>query len=206
MRFLIWRVASGLAVAVLIRACQTHFYVRKHILSPRVKRFFVTKLATFGARLKWVRTKYLLSLQEFAVRCGIGRSYVSKLEHGQSENPSDELVDRICKTFGVSRAWLQSGEGKPFDAEDLNERAEKGPLLLPSDHPQIIPEKDADAILSLIEEVLAYHTTEGISQMLRNITHKPTLSPALHLRLVSRLVDLLNERLMEGKKPKRWKQ
>ena len=79
-------------------------------------------LKTFGARLKWLRSHLGLSLQEFGDRCGVGRSYVSKLESGASRNPSLELTNKVCQEFGVRSEWLLSGTSDPFVEAEVSVR------------------------------------------------------------------------------------
>jgi transcriptional regulator with XRE-family HTH domain len=79
-----------------------------------------------GERLRWIRRQYRLTLEAMARRLGITRSYLSKLETGSSDNPSQPLMSMICQTYGVSREWLVNGRGQPFEAEYLNRAAEVG--------------------------------------------------------------------------------
>lgn len=72
------------------------------------------KQHSFGDRLKWVRTNFDLSLEGFGTVIGYDKSYLSRLEGGKTANPSIELIESVCAKYGVSRAWLETGQGKPI--------------------------------------------------------------------------------------------
>ena len=72
---------------------------------------------TIHERIKQVRKKYSLTMDDFGKRIGIGKSSVSTIESGKN-NPSDQTVHFICREFNVNENWLRTGEGEmlvPFD-------------------------------------------------------------------------------------------
>lgn len=62
-------------------------------------------------RIKEVREAVGLNQIDFAKRIGIGSSGMSKLESG-SNTPSEQTLRLICSEFGISRQWLEFGEGE----------------------------------------------------------------------------------------------
>lgn len=50
---------------------------------------------------------------EFAKRLKIDQSYVTRLIRGDNE-PSERLIDDICREFNVNLLWLKEGKGDMF--------------------------------------------------------------------------------------------
>lgn len=65
-------------------------------------------------RIKQVREQNGLNLTRFAEVLGLTVSAVSLYESGKRE-PSNAVLTSISKTFGVSLAWLKTGEGPMED-------------------------------------------------------------------------------------------
>ena len=65
-------------------------------------------------RIKKVREKNGLNLTRFAEALGLTVSAVSLYENGKRE-PSNAVLTSISKTFGVSLAWLKTGDGPMED-------------------------------------------------------------------------------------------
>ena len=64
-------------------------------------------------RLKLLRKQFNLNQSDFALRIGVSQSAVAAWESG-IRNPIDAIVQSICREFGVSEAWLRTGEGTMF--------------------------------------------------------------------------------------------
>lgn len=62
-------------------------------------------------RIKELRLSLGLTQQEFADRLGIKRGAVANYEIGRN-TPIDAVVSLICREFGISEAWLRTGEGE----------------------------------------------------------------------------------------------
>lgn len=65
-------------------------------------------------RIKEVRIKTGLSLTKFAETLGLTVSAVSLYESGK-RIPSNAVLTSISKAFGISYAWLKTGEGPMED-------------------------------------------------------------------------------------------
>lgn len=65
-------------------------------------------------RIKLVRETNSLSLTKFADILGLTVSAVSLYESGKRE-PSNAVLTSISKNFGISYAWLKTGEGPMED-------------------------------------------------------------------------------------------
>ena len=64
-------------------------------------------------RLKQLRKSLDLTQQEFADRIGSTQNLITNYESGR-RNPSNSVINNICKTFNVSETWLRTGEGEMF--------------------------------------------------------------------------------------------
>lgn len=72
-----------------------------------------------GTRIREIRKRLALSLQEVAERAGVAIGTLSQLERGLSQ-PSLRTLQKICNALGVPLAWLfgatpdDSGQDGPF--------------------------------------------------------------------------------------------
>ncbi len=64
-------------------------------------------------RIKEVRKMLRLTQSAFAGRVGVKQQTIAMLESGNS-NPSEQLINGICREFRVNEAWLRTGEGEMF--------------------------------------------------------------------------------------------
>ena len=64
-------------------------------------------------RIKEIRTDAGLNQYEFAEKIGIGASTVTNYEKG-SRNPSNAVLQNICRIFHVSKEWLVNGTGPKY--------------------------------------------------------------------------------------------
>ena len=60
--------------------------------------------------LKKVRKALDLTQAEFAKKIGTTANVLTHYETGR-RNPSNSVINNICKTFNVSENWLRTGEG-----------------------------------------------------------------------------------------------
>ena len=74
-----------------------------------------------GDRLKLIRSRWMLSQEEFARQIGTTRLVVKYLENGQ-KCITEELIETICSNFAVSPVWLKTGEGSMMVGEYYNLR------------------------------------------------------------------------------------
>lgn len=86
-------------------------------------------------RIKVLRKTLGLNQGEFGERLGTVPSAISNYESG-TRVPSDAIIKSICREFGVSEAWLRTGEGEMFPA--LSRQEEMGRLVaeLMADSPE----------------------------------------------------------------------
>ena len=73
-----------------------------------------------GDRIKQIRLEAGLTQMQFAERIGLSRNYIALIETGSRE-PSDRTISDICREFGVSQSWLQTGDGEMFLPRSKNE-------------------------------------------------------------------------------------
>ena len=65
-------------------------------------------------RIKTIRKRSSLNQTEFAERIGASRDKVASYETGRVV-PSDSILKLMSKEFGISYAWLKTGEGPMED-------------------------------------------------------------------------------------------
>jgi transcriptional regulator with XRE-family HTH domain len=66
----------------------------------------------FSERLAWLRAQTGLTQDEFGRRCKVTKGYISRLESGERENPSDGFLRNCCDAFQVPVEWLENGKGQ----------------------------------------------------------------------------------------------
>lgn len=62
-------------------------------------------------RIALVRKENDLTQDDFAMRLGLTKNFISLIETGKRE-PSDRTIKDICLKFGVNETWLRTGEGE----------------------------------------------------------------------------------------------
>jgi len=74
-----------------------------------------------GDRIREIRKTEHLSQDGFAFSLGVKRGYISTLEIHRNE-PSEQLILNICRTFGVLYDWLKYGNGKKYETPRITPR------------------------------------------------------------------------------------
>ena len=72
------------------------------------------KQQTLAERLRWLRENVGQSMEAFGAEIGFDKSYLSRLERGESESPSSRFIDAVCSKYPISREWLEQGTGDPI--------------------------------------------------------------------------------------------
>ena len=67
-------------------------------------------------RLTELRTKLGMTMEAFGERIGLSRQTISNIESGR-RNVTDRMIMAICREFGVSEDWLESGSGEMFKTD-----------------------------------------------------------------------------------------
>jgi len=116
---------------------------------------------TLGERIKKVRKELNLTQQQFADKIVMKRNSVALMETGKN-NPSNQTLFAICRTFRVNEEWLRGGIGEMFlktDGNILSELAEEFNL---SDKQKAVisaflklTDEQKDAIIEAISAVAA---------------------------------------------------
>lgn len=75
-------------------------------------------------RIKDLRKALGLTQAEFGARICVKANTITNYETGL-RNPSDAVVNSICKEFNVNEAWLRTGEGEMFRQLSRNEELAK---------------------------------------------------------------------------------
>lgn len=74
-------------------------------------------------RIKKIRKMLDLTQQEFAERIGSSQNVLANYELGR-RNPSNSVINNICKTFSINEEWLRTGSGEMF-TPDASEEIEQ---------------------------------------------------------------------------------
>ena len=69
---------------------------------------------TENHRIKEIRTKKEMTMEQFAQCIGVARGTISRLESGKI-NVTNQMRRAICREFGVSENWLRTGDGDMFE-------------------------------------------------------------------------------------------
>ena len=64
-------------------------------------------------RIKALRKELKMTQLEFAAKLFMTNDAISNIERGLNP-PAGRTIDQICKTFNVSKEWLETGEGETF--------------------------------------------------------------------------------------------
>lgn len=67
-------------------------------------------MSTINERIAQVVAYSGLTKTDFAERIGVSQPFVSRL--CMNGTPSDRTINDICREFGVSEAWLRTGDGE----------------------------------------------------------------------------------------------
>lgn len=69
-------------------------------------------------RLRELRSALKLTQDEFAIKLGVTRGAIAKLEIGD-RNLTNQMIKSICREYNVSEYWLRTGEGNIFNEPDI---------------------------------------------------------------------------------------
>lgn len=72
-------------------------------------------------RIRQLRSALKLSQSEFGAKINLSQNYIWMIEKGERA-PSNRTISDICREFGVSLAWLETGEGEMYVQRSENER------------------------------------------------------------------------------------
>jgi transcriptional regulator with XRE-family HTH domain len=77
---------------------------------------------TVGERIRFLRKEHLdLTLKEMSERLNVSLSNLGNVETGKI-NATDRLLSDICREYGVSIVWLETGDGEIFKEKTEYER------------------------------------------------------------------------------------
>ena len=78
-------------------------------------------MSEFKDRLRELRKAVGLSQTKFGEKVGVGLGVIRNLEDGLT-SPSTAFLDLICRTYGCSIIWLETGEGEMFQTPTRDEQ------------------------------------------------------------------------------------
>ncbi len=80
----------------------------------------------FGSRIRQLRIAKGVSLRDFAEMIGINFTYLSKIENGKVEPPSEDKIRMIAQELGEDEEEMLGLAGK-FSSEKMRRAVEKEP-------------------------------------------------------------------------------
>lgn len=76
---------------------------------------------TSNERVRELRKTLGLTLEKFGERLGVSYAAISQIENAKADL-SKRMLLSICREYGVSEAWLRTGEGEMFVPLTRNEK------------------------------------------------------------------------------------
>ena len=76
---------------------------------------------TQGERVKSVRDKKQMTMEQFGEKLGVTKTAISRIEKGD-RSLTEQMLKSICREFSVNEDWLRTGAGGPenmFIPEDM---------------------------------------------------------------------------------------
>lgn len=138
-------------------------------------------------RLKELRKSLNLTQQEFADKIGVKRNTIAQYESGRNA-PIDAVITLICRTYGVSEAWLRTGEGEMFVPRDRSDAIAQEVSRFMADHPDSFRERLISLLIRLDEK-----QWEVLEQYARQLVDSHDREPTIEERVEAYRQELLAE-------------
>jgi transcriptional regulator with XRE-family HTH domain len=149
-----------------------------------------------GNRLRWLREKHGLTLEQFGQIIDFGRSYLSKLENGKADRVSSYFLNSTCWEFGVRKEWLQCGSGDPFVLDHLNEASKAGQLTAPAILESMEIRGNPAAAMYVAGAILRLNPrTEEIVKAMLTMIESSIYSDSMRMEIVRILLTEIHVRL-----------
>lgn len=78
-------------------------------------------MSSINERFREIRDLLNQSQEDFAKKADRTRSEIKNIEYGKTI-PKPEVIQAICKAWGIDRTWLETGAGEPFKPVDRSEQ------------------------------------------------------------------------------------
>lgn len=88
-------------------------------------------------RIKAIRRYANMTQAEFATVLGLAPSSAAAWEKKNAQIPTESMQLLICKTFGVNKLWLETGEGEMLEAKSSESIAIENALRCVEDSPAL---------------------------------------------------------------------
>lgn len=79
-----------------------------------------------GKKLRDLRTKHGMTLDELAKKSGVSKSYVWELENRESQRPSAEKLTAIADALGVAAAYFIEDDTRSPEEQHIDEAFFRG--------------------------------------------------------------------------------
>jgi transcriptional regulator with XRE-family HTH domain len=68
---------------------------------------------TIGERIRLLRKNLDMNQNDFGKKIGLASNTITNYETDR-RNPSNQVIELICRVFNINENWLRTGEGKMF--------------------------------------------------------------------------------------------
>lgn len=138
-------------------------------------------------RIKELRKALGLTQQKFADGMGVKQNTIAQYESGRNA-PIDAVITLICRTYGVSEAWLRTGEGEMFVPRDRSDAIAQEVSRFMADHPDSFRERLISLLIRLDEK-----QWEVLEQYARQLVDAHDREPTIEERVEAYRQELLAE-------------
>ena len=149
----------------------------------------------FSERLAWLRAQTGLTQDEFGRRCKVTKGYISRLESGERENPSDGFLRNCCDAFQIPVEWLENGKGQLPEVDQETSSRPAGALAAdpgPGAGATVTP-AELTEIMRVVMEAVALDS-QAVLRVTGLLMESPELNDGLKRATVVAANQAFNER------------
>jgi transcriptional regulator with XRE-family HTH domain len=137
----------------------------------------------FAERLSWLRSQTGLTQEEFGKCCKVTKGYISRLESGERENPSDVFLRSCCDAYQIPLEWLENGEGQLPIVDQATNPGLKAATGERSETGSTESQQDLADFMRVLLEVVPM-TGETLLKLTAQVWESPELSDDFKRKLV----------------------
>jgi transcriptional regulator with XRE-family HTH domain len=141
------------------------------------------ELEEFSERLFWLRSQTGLTQDEFGRRCRVTKGYISRLESGERENPSDVFLRNCCDAFQIPVDWLENGRGQLPIVDQTPQLPEKSTPEQRDGSLATDSQQDLTCFMRVLLEVMPM-TGDNVLKLTAQVWESPEISETFKRRLV----------------------
>ncbi len=140
-----------------------------------------------------------LTQEEFGKRCRVTKGYISRLESGERENPSDVFLRNCCDAFSMPLEWLENGVGQLPIVDQTTASQPRPAAETRPDKPVNVSQSDLTGFMRVLLETVPM-SGETLLKLTAQVWESPELSDDFKSKLVLGANIAFGER-ESGRKP-----